>query len=305
MPLIAPSTSGFFNRSIAQLGDLRATIASLQGQIATGQRLERSSQDPLAASQLRQLERARDLATIDRDNAAAVRSDLELVAEALDGSSALLIRARELALSAANDTLSAEQRAMIASELEEISKAVLTNANSVSIGGEPLFAGIAAGPAYQRDASGAVVYVGAPVSAQVRIGEGITIERSITGPQAFSFTDANGPNDVFAHLATLAAALRGAVADPGAAARDAIGGFDAAIDTLGRAQAVIGARLNWIDNIEQMHDARSQTRAAREQEIGGTELTETIARLQQTLTVLEASQASFARVSSLSLFDRI
>jgi flagellar hook-associated protein 3 FlgL len=37
--------------------------------------------------------------------------------------------------------------------------------------------------------------------------------------------------------------------------------------------------------------------------VGDTDIADAIARLQQSLTALEASQAAFARVSSLTLFD--
>ena len=68
-------------------------------------------------------------------------------------------------------------------------------------------------------------------------------------------------------------------------------------------QADVVLSLDWIDlNVErqnQMAELRNTEKAA----VGGTDLVEAVARLQQTMTVLEASQASFARLSSLSLFD--
>jgi flagellar hook-associated protein 3 FlgL len=39
--------------------------------------------------------------------------------------------------------------------------------------------------------------------------------------------------------------------------------------------------------------------------VGDTDIAEAIARLQQTMTALEASQAAFARVSSLTLFNAL
>ncbi|OZA91497.1 MAG: hypothetical protein B7X57_10130, partial [Erythrobacter sp. 34-65-8] len=45
--------------------------------------------------------------------------------------------------------------------------------------------------------------------------------------------------------------------------------------------------------------------AALPTEVGGADLAATISRLQQVMTTLEASQASYARLASLSLFDRL
>jgi len=51
--------------------------------------------------------------------------------------------------------------------------------------------------------------------------------------------------------------------------------------------------------------ARDEARTQEQSQLGDVDLAEAITQLQQTLTTLEASQASFARVSSLSLFDLI
>lgn len=57
MVRITNSTAAFFQRSLGQIGGLRGTAESLQQQIATGQRLERSSDDPVASARLRTLSR--------------------------------------------------------------------------------------------------------------------------------------------------------------------------------------------------------------------------------------------------------
>ena len=45
--------------------------------------------------------------------------------------------------------------------------------------------------------------------------------------------------------------------------------------------------------------------AERRSRVGDTDIADAIARLQQSLTALEASQSAFARVSSLTLFDAL
>ena len=44
-------------------------------------------------------------------------------------------------------------------------------------------------------------------------------------------------------------------------------------------------------------------RTSEKTEVGGADLTESIARLQNTMLVLQASQASFAKLANLSLFS--
>ncbi len=102
---------------------------------------------------------------------------------------------------------------------------------------------------------------------------------------------------------TLGEALQGAAADPIQAARDALGPLDQALDKVTTGQTQVGARLAWIDLVAERRTTLSEMQAGEEAEIGGTDMAAAIAGLQEIMVVLEASQASFARLSSLSLFD--
>ena len=61
--MINLSTGAFYERSTSQIGTLRAKAESLQQQIGTGERLERSSDDPVAAARLRMLARNERIST--------------------------------------------------------------------------------------------------------------------------------------------------------------------------------------------------------------------------------------------------
>ncbi len=298
--------SGFYLRSLAQFDDLRSQLNALQTQIATGQKLERSSQDPAAASQLRGLARAERLERVFSENADRLELDLSAASDEITGMNNLLSRARELAIAAGNETLDDSGQAAIATELEELREELFARANGFTLGGESLFSGEAGGPAYARDASGVITYVGSPESGSLNVAAGAEIERGITGPEFLEFDAGSGPTDAFELLGGLVAALQGGVADPAAAAaRDAVAGFDAALDSSTRGQTILGTRLAWVDALQQTQLDRSVSRAEQQADVGGVELTDAIAQLQQTLTVLEASQASFGRLSSLTLFDAI
>jgi flagellar hook-associated protein 3 FlgL len=103
-------------------------------------------------------------------------------------------------------------------------------------------------------------------------------------------------------LGGLAAALNGGSPDPAGAAQAAIEGLDSALDTVTRAQTIIGTRLAWVEQVQDQQADRGLALAERRSRIGDTDVSEAIARLQQSLTALEASQAAFARVSELNLF---
>ncbi|MEE4152939.1 MAG: flagellar biosynthesis protein FlgL [Erythrobacter sp.] len=295
----------FYERSLVQMNALRGSAEKIQNQIATGQRIERGSEDPAAAARLRALARIERLSEVEEDNADKLARDLDEAGDEVLGVSNLLARARELAIQAASDTLGTRGREAIAAELAQLEEELFNRANARTLTGEPLFAGTAAGPAYIRQADGTVSYNGNADSASVPIAPGTEIERGLPGPAIFEFTLGGTPSSAFAVLGNLAAALNGGSPDPAAAAQAAIEGLDEAIDNTTRSQTILGTRLAWVETIQQSQAERRITLAEQRSQIGETDIGDAIVRLQQTLTALEASQASFSRVSALTLFDAI
>lgn len=305
MSFVSTSTGSFFNRSLAQMADLRGQIEQSRTQIATGQRLERGSDDPAAAAQLRSVARRGALAAVERENAARLGEDLGAASTEVEAVTALLQRARELAVQAANTPTGADGRQAIAFELEQLAEELFSRANAASLSGEPLFAGLSSDPAFVRDAAGNVTYAGTPESGAVPVAPGTAIERGLPGSEVFEFVSGGTPTSAFAVLGGLAAALNGGSPDPAGAALAALDGIDAALDTTNRAQTILGTRMAWVEQVQQQQADRGVTLAERRSRVGDTDVAEAIARLQQSLTALEASQAAFARVSALSLFDAL
>lgn len=305
MTAITNSTLAFYRRASLQMGGLREAAESLQNQLATGQRISRSSEDPVAASRLRSLDRADVLGNIDASNARRASEDLQLTASALEAIGSDIIRARELALWAASDTLGDAERTTIGSELNLLRDRMMANANSLDSSGNALFGGESSGRAYEVGTGGVITYIGTGASGEIELGQGQTITRGLTGPEVLDFTTGGVPTDLFAHIAALSLALQGGSTDPATAARDSLAGLDDALSSLTRAQTVAGSRIAWIDVIQERQTDQSLTRAQQKADTGGVDFAGTVAELQQMLTVLEASQAGFTRLAGISLFDNI
>jgi flagellar hook-associated protein 3 FlgL len=305
MANITNGTLAFYTRSTTQMSAIRRDAETLQSRLSTGSRLNRSSEDPVAASHLRSLERVDKLAAIDAANAARAKDELSLAGGALASVAQDIARARELALWAANETISDRERASIGQEVEQLRLSIFASVNGRDTSGRPLFAGEAGGDAYQWDAAGNAVYAGTPVSGDIALGEGQHVTRGVTGPEFLNFNAGGSATDLLAFLKTLSDGLQGGAADPVAMSSAAVEGLDDALEALTRTQTVVGTRLAWIETVQDRQVVKSQSRAGEKSEIGGVDLATTIAELQQMLTVLEASQAGFSRLSSLSLFDSI
>ena len=297
------STSAFYDRSNSDLAALRSRADALQASISSGQKLGSPSDDPVAAARVRSLSRLDTFSAVDTSVAERASSDLMLTDQALSQFSNIVIRVKELATRAANGILTPTQRAGIATELDQIGSEMAGLANTRDSAGHALFGGDTAGNAYSFDAAGNPTYIGTATASDLPLGDGQTVTRGLTGPEFLNFTTASGATNLFAVVKGLSDALNGAVADPAQAARDALTTLDTGLEALTTQQTVIGARLNWIDLNTERRTQMSQQRSDEEASVGGTDLSLAVSQLQQTMTVLEASQASFAKLAQLSLFD--
>lgn len=297
------STSGFFDRAQINFSDLRARAEQLQAQVGGAGRITRSSDDPIGAARLRTLFRADSSQAVASANADQAKIDLTQVDLTLVSLGDLVARARELALQAASGTLPDSQRKILGIELASLHDSLFALANTADSNGHALFGGGANGAAYVRDSAGNALYAGTVVGPTLDIGDGGSIARTLTGPEILTVATSAGSSSILAVVKGLADALKGASSDPQGAARGALEGLDAGTSAIARAQTVIGTRLAWIDQTVDRQQNMSQSRTAEEDAIGGVDIASSVAQLQQTLLVLQASQASFARLSSLSLFD--
>ncbi|WP_068078128.1 flagellin N-terminal helical domain-containing protein [Novosphingobium lentum] len=303
MTIIGTSTTAFYDRATIDMNALRTQANTLQSQISTGAKLTQSSDNPLAASQLRQLTRATTLSAIDTTAADGASSDLNLADNALTSFGDNIQRVQELATQAASSTLTDAQRAGIGTELGQIHGNLVALANSRDSAGHALFGGQSAGDAYTLDATGNAVYAGTASAGEVSLGEGQVVGKGVTGPDFLSFTAGGTSTDLMKVVKTLADALKaGGTAAP-AAAKNALGSLQTALDSVTTSQTVVGSRLAWIDQTTQHRQVVSEARSSQQSTLGGTDIASTVAQLQQTMLVLQASQASFAKLSSLSLFD--
>lgn len=302
---ITGSTGAFYQRSRQDLATLRARTETLQQRISSGQRLARASDDPVAAARLRALDHADAAATATRTNGARVSADLTLTDGALSSVADLVIRAKTLATQAANGTLSTGQQAAIGTELLQIHDQLFALANSQDSTGHALFGGDTPGSAYALNGAGQAVYAGTAGGGTIDVGEGLSVARSMTGPQVFTFSVGGNSTDLFSVVKTLGGALIVGGGSATTAANTAITALGAGLDQVSAQQAIVGARQSFVDTAAARAATVADQRATAQNAIGGTDLASTIADLQNAMTVLQASQASFAKLIGLTLFDQL
>jgi len=288
------STSAFYDNALSSMATLQSQANTLQAQISSGNRLHASSDDPVAAAQMRGFAQADATSKIDIDNSHTTLTSVTNIVQNI----------QTLATQAASSTLSNSQRANIGTQIGLLQATLVSLANSKDSAGNALFGGETTGPAYTVDVAGNATYAGTASAPQTSLGSGLTVTSGVTGPQVFNFTSSGAANDLLSVVKTLAAALQSGSGGQ-AAAQTALTQLSDGLNQVSTAQTTVGARLAWIDTTNTIRTQITQQRAQQESNVGSTDITSAVTRLQQTMTALQAAQASFVKLSSLSLFSLI
>lgn len=297
-------TSLFYNRTTAAMNALSDRAAALGVQVSTGKKLQTASDDSVAYQRLQGLTKATTNDTAYGQNLTIASSVLAQADTTLSSVTAQLQRASELAIKAANGTYSDADKQAMGEELSGIVDSLKGLANTKDVRGQAIFGGSDGGDGVTTDASGNVTLASAAVSA-IPIGDGQSVQANETATRVFAFTGTSGATDIFATLTKLATALK-AGGDTSAATSAAIDDIQTASTQVNSVQASLGARASRVELQQaQLTDSGTERAGVISTLEGSTpdDLTAAITELQKTSTILSATQASFTKLSSLSLFD--
>lgn len=302
------STSAFYQNAITSMTDLRKQTETLQAQISTGNTIQHSRDNPLGAAQMRALQAADTLATADKANASAAKTQLTQTDDTLSQFSDIVSQITTLATQAASSTYNDSQRAAIGQQINAYYNSLTSLANTKDSQGNPLFGGEATGTAYTFDSTtGAPTYNGTSTAATISLGPGLSVTTGVTGPEFLDFQSKGVSKNLLTTVKTLANTLQNPSSSAAAitAANSALDDLNAATQSISASQTVVGARLDWINTTTTIQTQTATQRATREADVGGTDIAATVAKLTQQMTVLEAAQSSFVKVSNLSLFSML
>lgn len=284
------TTSMQFKSLLSALQQMGARSATLARQVTSGRRVERPSDDPVAAARLSVL--ATDIARLDQlDRSARAGEHVAKLADStLDVLGGLLLDVKQLAILGASDG-STVTRPAIADEVDGLAAQILTTA-SVRAEGRYLLSGTLTD---QVPFDTAGVYQGNGDALTAMVDEG---QRVVVAPTAAEVLQ--GVVDVPRVLQELATALR---SDDKVRIRSAIAELDVAFDQVTRMRTRIGSTLV---RIESGLLRRGEHRVILQEEISGlgdASLPELFTELAQIDQAREASLAAAARIGQRNLFD--
>jgi flagellar hook-associated protein 3 FlgL len=266
---------------IARQTSLAGEIARGQTEIAAGKRILAPSDDPIGSARVAEIGKTQaDEAVWGRnvETAAtlAARADTTLasVATGVD-------RAKELMLTAASGTMSADNRATIATELRGIADDIASRRTTLDPRGEPLFR-----------TNGAL---------EIPVGPGERITAVGTRDSIF-----DAPVDLVAVIrAAAAAAVDPVAATRSAATTSSLAALDAAALQVSNARAEQGVQANRLDQIRDRLSSSGLQLDEQKSGLQDVDVTTVVAQIQSKQLNLQAAQAIFAKVNQNSLFDLI
>lgn len=298
------STRQLYDRSTSLMQSLTTRADTLQNQISTGSKLAKPSDDVVA---YQKLARIRVSSANDAAYAANIRIAQSVLAQSdstLSSMESQLQHAAELATQANNDTLSPANRKVIGEQLQAIVQDLVGLANTKDARGQPLFGGASGDSAVAQAADGSVSFTSGTADASpIPVGDGVGVYVTDNAQRVFGgISTPSGASDMFAVITKLATALINNDS-PTAAATEGGTSLKAVLTQIASARGSVGARAARLDlETDRLSDVAT-TREIDRSGLEDTDITATITELQKTMTVLQATQASFSKLSSLSLFS--
>ena len=263
-------------REIGRQQKMAEQIDRTQIQISSGKKLQRASDDAVAARRIATIGTTQASMTAWAANVNSAQAQVRQADGVLQSATNLLTRAYELAMSASNSTASPADRATIAAELGTIADELDALAATRDSNGEPLFAaGTARVIRFDADVSFAPV----PSAA----------DAFVMGGNALS----TGLRDAAAAIAAGDAAGMGA----------GLTTLSGAITHVADQNAIVGLSAGRLERMGDSLQVRGIAIADERSAIEDTNMATAIAQLNALDLTLGAAQAAFAKINRQTLFD--
>ena len=241
--MYARITDQLMNNNLLQaLNQTQQSQNNALTQIETGRTVNQPSDNPAAAALFSASQAQSSQVTQYLQNIVGVNGQLQTGDSALSSAVNLMNQAVTLATEGATGTLSTADRQALAQQVEQIQKQMVGVANT-TFEGTYIFAGNAAGPAYQLAATqpDGVQYQGNAGVNQVDIAPGASSAVNVPGSQIFQ----NGSGSVFQSLQDLATALS---TNNTAGAQSAAGEINTALGQLNQQRVFYGATIDRLNS---------------------------------------------------------
>ena len=305
------STIMMYQQNMRGITDSQSAWLKYGEQMSTGKRVNRASDDPVAASQAVVLSQAQaqnsqyaTARTFATQRVSIEESTLSQVTTAIQS-------AQEKIVYAGNGTLSDDDRSSLATDLQGIRDQLLNLANSTDGNGRYIFAG------YKTDTppfDDTGKYVGGTLNVEQQVDSSRTMVIGHTGNLIFDNATSNAKPDadtnVFTALDSAIAALKTPVEGDETAKDTALAAIDKTNRSLSNSlnnvltvRAELGTQLNELDKLDSLGDDRALAQTQQMSNLVDVDWNSTISNYTMQQTALQAAYKAFTDMQGMSLFQ--
>lgn len=272
----------------------REALERATSEVSSGRKLLRPSDDPIGAerSVILQANSSRNDQYL--TNAQRATSKLEHTDTIIDNIQTVLNKALELTVQGLSGSTTPDSRAILASQIGGLRDRVIGLANS-TFQGNYLFAGSATTTLPYTDNAGVVTYNGNAEAVYSRVDDAFLVQNNLTGPELFT-----AAGDIFGVLSSIQQALTN---NDTTTLQQGLNDLRDVLSNSDVVRGKVGASLNYLES--RVNTIRSENfRLATERStVEDANMVESIVRLNQSQTALQASIGANARLLKLSLLD--
>lgn len=181
------STSQLFNRSVRDIQDNQSQLSNTREKLATGKNLIRASDDTTKLNTVDTLERFINKSKGYENTINVLTDRYKLEEGVLTSGADILVRLKDLAIQGSNNTLSAMDRDILATEVESLRDELISIANTRDVQGNSIFAGgRTESTAFLKNVDSSVTYLGDTRQNTVYVSDTRELTKNRNGLDIFS-----------------------------------------------------------------------------------------------------------------------
>jgi len=288
------STAQFFKSNATAMSDGQFSISEIQAKLGTGKQLTSPSQDVQKTNLITRLQSSLERQDVHRENIDFARTRLNSEETALTSITQVLQRASELAIQSANGTMVAEDRAVLGAEVAELRKELMRLANSRDLEGNYIFAGNRIdSPPFAQDDRGNVEYRGDYGRLVISVSDSRSVAVNTLGNELLT-------SDDFDAIKLLEDGL---LENDVAALKRSVDEIKMSSDRVSVTFGKMAGRVSTLNAQSELLEDTSLRLEKVLSQTGDLDYAKAITQLSKESLALQALQASFTKISQLSLFD--
>lgn len=307
------STQMMYEQNMRGVTSAQSSWLASGEQLASGNRVNRPSDDPIVAAQavvLSQAQTQNSQYTLARSFAT---QKVSLEENVLSQVSSAIISAQGKIVNANNASLSDSDRASIATDLEGVRNQLLNLANSTDGNGRYIFGGYKTESAPFADQQTGVKYVGGDIPITQQVDSARTMTVGHTGDHIFTVTDKSGTDSsqtdssLFDMLDSAISALKKPLDTLNDTEHDAVSktsrGLAKSLDNVLTVRAELGTQLDELGHLDDLGSERALGQDTQMKELTGVDWNSVISDYMMKKDALQASYKAFSDMQGMSLFQ--